>query len=107
MSKIVNYKKSIHSADLAGAKSAIKMVKGQHINVVLTQVSVRKQPAQEGVVVLKQGEDLVFRFGDGAEIRIDDYYTDCAENSCSVTLTDTGSVSHTFGVESALINTST
>lgn len=68
-----------------GQKHAMRLAKGQRMNVRELRPDGRSVDAAD-VIATKKGSDLRLKYADGTELRIENFYEDCAEGACSVTL---------------------
>ena len=69
-----------------GQKQVIKLVKGQHARVQDLINGAAKDASN--VIATKKGSDLNLKFADGTEVLVDNYYTECAGNACSILVGD-------------------
>jgi hypothetical protein len=69
-----------------GQKQVIKLAKGQHARVQDLVNGAAKDASN--VIATKKGSDLNLKFADGTEVLVENYYTECAGNACSILVGD-------------------
>ena len=83
MNKHITNGKTIQ-ASAVGERVVIKITKGEHFRIIETNNSEQKDARQ--VIAIKKGDALVARFNDDSVIEFKNFYQECVEEACSVTL---------------------
>lgn len=60
---------------------------GQHYRILNdSDRNVEQQPLLDNVVAVRTGNDLILHYADGTTVILKDYFSECEDNACSITL---------------------
>jgi hypothetical protein len=97
---------------IAGQAYRVKLVDAMHYQVLresgkgVEPAGARAIAAGDGVLALRQGDDLLLRYPDGTSLSMEDFYTVCTDAAqCTLTLPGEAPEGYTVGADAAQVAT--